>query len=422
MFTIESFVSNEANRSPGNDAGIYMANSNDIAGEHFDPGLARPYLDDRGRSWVDVTIGFAPKKDRDGVIITNMDGSPIYHRVVTPQLVAERKQKDLPVVNVTNASTLRKDQWIQIDATVLRAARARLKAWADLRAANTYGGFDGMATTILEHEIMSEPGEAIVDMEGITEGRGLQPTFALQGLPLPITHCDFYMSQRFLAASRRSGQPQDTMRAELAGRTVGEKIEKMTIGTEAAFQYGVSTDYHLSASKVYGYTTHPSRILKTDLTASASFVGETFVNEVLAMRELAYAQHFHGPFMLYVSTAYDAKLDLDYTVGTSAQGLASPTGTVRQRVRQIDGITDVRRLDYLSGDVLLLVQMTSDVAQAVNGLEVTTVQWETKGGMQRNFKVMAIQVPRIRSVYVRDVDTGITGTSTVTGIVHGTTS
>jgi hypothetical protein len=43
--------------------------------------------------------------------------------------------------------------------------------------------------------------------------------------------------------------------------------------------------------------------------------------------------------------------------------------------------------------------MTPDVVRAINGLDLTTVQWESVGGMRLNFKVMAIQVPQIRSTY-----------------------
>jgi hypothetical protein len=49
-------------------------------------------------------------------------------------------------------------------------------------------------------------------------------------------------------------------------------------------------------------------------------------------------------------------------------------------------------------------------------MDITTLQWESHGGMRINFKVMAIQVPDIRAQYV--------GTSTSTrkvGIVHATT-
>jgi len=46
---------------------------------------------------------------------------------------------------------------------------------------------------------------------------------------------------------------------------------------------------------------------------------------------------------------------------------------------------------------LIMVQMTSDVARAVDGMGITTVQWPSKGGMQLNFKVMCIQVPQLRA-------------------------
>jgi hypothetical protein len=48
---------------------------------------------------------------------------------------------------------------------------------------------------------------------------------------------------------------------------------------------------------------------------------------------------------------------------------------------------------------LILVQLTSEVARAVNGMDITTVQWEEKGGMRLHFKVMAIQVPQLRADY-----------------------
>jgi hypothetical protein len=46
---------------------------------------------------------------------------------------------------------------------------------------------------------------------------------------------------------------------------------------------------------------------------------------------------------------------------------------------------------------MIMVQMTPDVARAVNGMDITTVQWESVGGMRLNFKVMAIQVPQLRA-------------------------
>src|SRR5690606_24326448 len=117
--------------------------------------------------------------------------------------VNEAQQRFGVVIN--GPTSLRKDEWIQLDQVVLRAARARLRAWSDLASANTFGGFNGMAKLILEHETMSDPGEASVDFDGLTDGRTDAPKFQLEGLPLPITHSDFWFSSRRLAVSRNTG-------------------------------------------------------------------------------------------------------------------------------------------------------------------------------------------------------------------------
>ena len=61
--------------------------------------------------------------------------------------------------------------------------------------------------------------------------------------------------------------------------------------------------------------------------------------------------------------------------------------------------------------VMLLVQMTDNVAQAVDGMPITTLMWESKGGMLKHFKVWCIQAPRLKAEY-----------NQATGILHATTS
>lgn len=356
-----------------------------LAGCRFDPGLLRPYIDSRGQRCVTVANGRGGYERRlVSDLINNGISSPVF-----------------------NATSLRKEEWALFDTVVIKAARQRLRAWADLAGANTFGGFNGMSRTILEHETMSDPGEAVVDMDGITEGRNDQPVYQLQGLPLPITHSDFWISQRRLAISRNTGTPIDTTMAEACGRRVAEMIEKTLIGVETGITYGDATKYGRTPS-VYGYTNFPARITKTDLNTPTGANPEAVMQDVLEMRDLLYNNFFYGPFILYHSTGYDAFLDNDYF----RSGSTSATRTLRERIASIDGIAGIRRLDFLtSGYVLIMVQMTSDVARAVNGMDITTVQWESIGGLRLNFKVMAIQVPQLRADH-----------NGRTGIVHATTS
>lgn len=363
----------------------------------FDPGMLRPYKDRKGRRCVTVNTGrFTYDK--------NGRSSPVFQKVLVDDLI--RKGMGSPVMN---AASLRREEWIQMDQVVVKAARQRLRAWDDLAASNTFGGFNGMAKLTLEYEAMSDPGEAVVDMDGLADARNDSPLFKTRSIPLPITHSDFWFSARRLAVSRNTGTPLDTTMAEAAGRRVAEMIEKTTIGVETGVSYGKNTSYHEGESKVYGYTNFPYRMLKTDLTTPTGSNPEAIATDILEMREQLYAAGFYGPFMVYHTPAYDLYLDSDYfrTGGTSA------VSTVRERVNTIEGISGFRRLDFWTGSAyqIVMVQMTPDVARAINGMDITTVQWESKGGMMLNFKVMCIMVPQLRHDYNQD-----------TGILHATTA
>lgn len=379
------------------------------SGVRFDTGLLRPYFHARksdGKMIPVCTVNTGRTrtvKGSDGKALVK-NGALVEEPVF--EVVEVRDLMDSGIFSPAfNATTLTKDQWIKFDMRVQRALRSRLRAWADLASANPMGGFDGMSSEMLEYETITDDGEAVVDMDGLSEGRSDESTYQLQGLPLPITHSDFWMSKRKLMISRKNGTPLSTIRAEHAARRVAEKIEKTLIGTTTGIQFGDATNYGIQP-KVYGYTNHPHRMTKTDLPTSASVAagtGEALVAAVLEMRGQANAANFNGPYILYISTAYDDVIDDDFK--------ANSDKTTRQRILEIDGIKEVRRLDYLTGDVMVMVEMTAEVAEAVNGLSPQTVQWESNGGMRLNMKVLTIQVPYLK-----------TFSNNVTGILHATTS
>lgn len=305
-----------------------------------------------------------------------------------------RIENGQPKVFLTNApTTLRKDEWKQLDMAVHKAAQKRMRVFGDIRSAGlTYSIPNGMGKTVLESERESDISDAVTSMDGIQKADADRLEFDLVNLPLPIIHKDFHYSARQLATSRNSGQALDTSHAELAARKVSEQVEKMTLGEASSFTYGGGT--------IYGFTNFPSRLTKT-LTAPSSANHATTVNEVLDMRAQAYADNHYGPFMLYASPGWDEYLDEDYST-------AKGSNTLRSRLKMIEGIIDVRTAHFLSDTQLVLVQMTPDVVRAVIGMDVTVVQWESQGGMMLNYKVMAILVPQLRADYNAN-----------TGIVHG---
>lgn len=363
-----------------------LLNNMGVGGVRFDPGLLRPYIDRKGRKCVTVNTGMYRVDEETG------RAKPILKKMTVNQV--REMGFDHPVYNSVG---LRRESWAYIDAAVATAAQLRMRAWDDLEQSNSFGGFDGMSKMTLEYDAMSDPGEAVVDMDGIVDGRQDSPLFTTRSIPLPITHSDFWFSARRLAVARNGGTPLDTTMAAAAGRRVGEMIEKTTIGVEAGIQYGTNSTRHEGLSKVYGYTNHPNRILKTDLTTPTGSNPEAIKDDIIEMREAMYAAGFYGPFVVYHTPAYDRYLDDDYfrSGGTSANT------TLRRRIAGtdgIEGIQDVRRLDFWTGSTyqMIMVQMTEEYNRAINGMELTTVQWESQGGLRVNFKVMAIKVPQIR--------------------------
>lgn len=289
----------------------------------------------------------------------------------------------------TNAALLRREDWKSIDQAVTRVALPRLRAVGDLRSSGlTYNIPNGMAKTVLETAAMSDINPATVSMDGLRMGDADRPAFALTNLPLPIIHKDFHYSLRQVMASRNGGSPLDTSTAELASRKVAEEAEKLLLGVSS-----VADQYAFGGGTVYGYTDFPQRNTKTITSPTlTAWTPQTLLAEVLAMKTQSQDDNFYGPWKIYASTGWDAYLDDDFNANY-------PNLTLRQRLRQIDGITDVMTLDYLQNYDLVMVQMTSDVVREVVGMDIRTVQWESAGGMQLNFKVMAIMVPQLRADY-----------------------
>ena len=102
--------------------------------------------------------------------------------------------------------------------------------------------------------------------------------------------------------------------------------------------------------------------------------------------------HMYGPYVLYVPIDYYNKLADDYKTNSDR--------TILERVLAIPQITNVRPTENLPGGAsgkVVLVQMTRDVIDMVDGIQPMPIMWDSNGGMTINFKVMAIMVPRIKS-------------------------
>jgi len=386
-----------------------------LAEVSYDVGLLRPVIQNDGRVYCYLRTG-KPKTGKDGGIIRNAKGHPIPERQWVP---AERLVNRGLLSTLAINAALPYQAWQRIDTSILTATRKRLQAWTDLAGANTYGGFDGMGVTGLIRDTMTDAGGARVDMDTLSNDLNDAPLFTPDILPLPVIHAGFQLSERRLAVSRNTGMPLDTTMATQAGERCAETLEDMTIGVTDFSGVTISNTTTFDTNAIYGYRNHPDVITKTDVTASSSFVAETFLTDVIAMIELARAQNYFGPFVLYYSTSWDQYMNYDYWVFETSGG-AAPTKTVRQRVMELTQISRMQMLDrYSSTDELLLVGLGDDSIRAVDGMDWTTVQWEENGGARLVYRVMGIKVPEIRS---RFIGTSVTASARKAPIVKGTTS
>jgi uncharacterized linocin/CFP29 family protein len=280
--------------------------------------------------------------------------------------------------------TLLYDEWKHLDAAVLKAAQARLLGIADLQTRGlTYNIPEGLGKTVIGYQDQSDVEDASISMDGITRGERDRPEYDMNYMPLPIIHKDFSFSAREIQASRQGNMPLDTSMAELAARKVAEQAETLL--------FQGSGDYTFGGGTIFGYQDFTNRntvTLGTNWDASAAD-GATILADVLAMKQASIDDRYFGPWMLYIPTAYETKLDDDFK--------ANSDKSIRQRVLEVSGIQDIKVADFLTANNVILVQMTSDVVRVVEGLPITTVQWDSDGGMKINFKVMTILVPQIRA-------------------------
>lgn len=283
-------------------------------------------------------------------------------------------------VPIANA-TLQYDEWKEIDRVVSKAGRSRLNLTQfliskglELRLGN------GLASTVLQSQNANDISAAELSMAGDKNGKQDRPNFETVYLPLPIAHKDFELSIRVLESSRKNGDGLDLFVAELAARKVAELIEDMVIN---------GASYTFGGGSIAGLTTQSSRNTQTMGTAWASDTGENILFDILTARDTLHADNHHGPYALICSTNCEKPLDSDFKAASDL--------TLRQRIKEVGGIEEVLVCDGLTASHAVLFELTPEVVRIVNGLELTTVEWETKGGMIFNFKVMAIMVPQVRA-------------------------
>jgi hypothetical protein len=280
--------------------------------------------------------------------------------------------------------TLRKDEWVFFDEALIAAGEIRLRGIRDLIAAGlTRPVANSMGKTIIQYEKVTDMEPAVTSLDGMSEDIADRQEFELNSVPLPITHKDFFLHIRDLAASRERGEALDTMQVRTCGRLIAERLELML------FQGGPT----YGGFPIYGYTTHLDRNQVAYGAGGAwnlaAKTGEQILVDLLTAITAAEADRFFGPYFLYVPSNVSTKLASDFK--------ANSDKTIMSRLLEVDQVRGVTVADQCPAGHVVLVQATDDVVRLYQGEPLRTIQWDIQGGMRINFKAMTIQVPLITS-------------------------
>jgi uncharacterized linocin/CFP29 family protein len=299
-------------------------------------------------------------------------------------LKAMKEGREISPAELRTNDTLSKDEWKFFDETIIMEATIRLQGIADLIADGLTKPLPGaLGKTLYEYEKMTDMNPATVSMDGMTRSENDRQEVTLANLPIPIIHKDFFLNIRTLTTSRNRGEGLDTVQARTSTRLCTEELERQL------YQGGKT----FGGSTIYGYATHPNRNTASFGTngawSAAAKTGSDILADVLSMMSILQGKRMYGPYRIYVASAMFTKLSDDFK--------ANSDKSIMGRLLEDPRIKSVSVADQMPAGSVVMVQMTSDVVELLDGEPFQTIQWDVNGGMGVNFKVFGIQVPLIRA-------------------------
>jgi uncharacterized linocin/CFP29 family protein len=287
----------------------------------------------------------------------------------------------------TNApSPLRYEEWLDIDETAVQSSTDNLVVFGDVLNMGLIHSLGSVGQTVSLWDKESDTTGADINMSGATESEKDSLNFDQDQVPVPVVSKGFNINWRTLEASRKMGEALDTASIRVASRKVSEASEDMLLN-------GVSS-ITVKSSQIYGYLNHPNRNQVAMGTAwTAVTDNQDIIDEMNAALDALRADNFTGSFMVYVPLGYVSKLDEDFKVGTG------DTRTLRQRILELSNVAGIKPVKRLTGNNVILVQLTNDVVDIAVAQGIVPLQWSIDGGMTSQNKVLAVWAPRLKDDY-----------------------
>lgn len=281
---------------------------------------------------------------------------------------------------------------IVMDNAVVKVGMERLTVVRDFMAAGlTYKLDDPLSVTQLEWYSQNQTGNAQRTMTPEARGENFMPDRLPGRLPVYLTTATFQLGIRELRQSQRLGLPLDTAGIESGTRAVNELIEDAMINGATTID---GQELKVAGYAAPGLVNAPNAVTGNLSLADWSTTpnGAAILLAVENALALLRANKKYGPYAMWVSTNIGAKLGGDYS---SAKG----DNTIKDRLLKIEGLSSIKTADLLPDNKVIIMQMTSDVADLVIGQMPTVIPWTSASGFTFHNLIMAIVIPRIRFDY-----------------------
>ena len=301
---------------------------------------------------------------------------------------------------------LRKEEWQQLDETLVGVARQRLIGVNDLISRGLSFNLGGLGVILSQYEQLGDMSAAQVDYAGVTDAEKDSVTFTLVSVPVPIFHKDFSINLRRLESSRGPnsiGAPIDRTQIETAAQKVVEQMEEVLfigMGSGASGGSVQSGAGSTTQNSLYGYTNEPNINTQAGGDWGTATNPQTDIINAIGVLE---GDRYFGPYVAYIPTTQYNQLRNFFTDGSGDQ--------IFDRIKRIQGVEDIRPGDRLTAGTGVMVTMRRDVVDLAIGQDLTVVEWESKGGLMLHFKVLTAIAPRVKSA-----SNGGSGICTLTGI------
>jgi hypothetical protein len=274
-----------------------------------------------------------------------------------------------------------------LDGTVVKVGRQRLALVDDLINAGLVYRLDNwMSVPSLTYRQTSNGGYARRTMMPDSRGERTVLDLDYESIPIFCTWEDFSFEIREILAAERVGAPLDTAILEQCVRNVNEAIEDQAINGATTVDGAVLKINGLTAPGALTSPVNTYAYTGGEAWSAVGHTGDEILADIQSGIDVLVADNYYGPYNLYIPRGYASKMALDFK--------ANGDLTIRERVLELSEIANIRVLDYLPADRTLLVQMTSDVVDVIQGQSPTVVSWTDGPGWNRFWCVMACTIVR----------------------------